>query len=160
MKTITKDPCNREQNRRLFKSDPPVRKETVNDCWICFKLLEKIQEKILEHCLYSGKFLGWAHSKNNQKTKTINLTPVNAHNMTVYDIHQICTKINRSTSKNTFSVIPKTDVRYIFFTFCVWVDSFVDKNGVTKNVQEDMRFLDTFKLLPQFLEKLGSCQPK
>ena len=79
--------------------------------------------------------------------------------MAGYDIHYICTIINRSNA-NKFSVIPTTNEKYISFTFSVRLNSFVDKNGVIKNVYEDMRFLDSFKFMPQSLEKLAGFLPK
>ena len=57
-------------------------------------------------------------------------------------------------------MIAITDEKYISFTFSVWVYSFVDKNGVIKNVYEDMRFLDFLKFMPQSLEKLAGFVPK
>ncbi|MEO1764425.1 MAG: DNA polymerase, partial [Cyanobacteria bacterium J06629_18] len=86
--------------------------------------------------------------------------PVIAHNMAGYDIHHICATINKCNPKNTFSVIPTTDEKYISFSFSVWVNSFVDKNEVVKNVYEEMRFLDSFKFMPQSLDKLASFLPK
>ena len=80
--------------------------------------------------------------------------------MAGYDIHHICTIINQNNANNKFSVIPTTDEKYISFTFSVWVNSFVDKNGVIRNVYEDMRFLDSFKFMPQSLEKLAGFLPK
>ena len=52
---------------------------------------------------------------------------------------------------NSFVVIPTTDEKYISFGFFVWVNSFVDKNGGLRNVHEVMRFLDSFKFMPQCL---------
>ena len=97
------------------------------------------------------KFLGWAHSQCNLKRKSITFTPVIANNMAGYDIHHICTIIKKSRSNKKFCVIPTTVEKYISFTFPVSVNSFMDKNGVTKNVYEDMRFLDSFKSMPQSL---------
>ena len=63
------------------------------------------------------------------KRKSINFTPVIAHNMAGYDNRHICTIINKSCSNKKFSVIPTTDEKFISFTFPVWVNSFMDKNG-------------------------------
>ena len=80
--------------------------------------------------------------------------------MAGYYIHHICTIINKSNANNKFSVIPTTDENYISCTFPVWLNSFVEKNGVIKNVYEDMQFLDSFKFMPQSLEKLAGFLPK
>ena len=116
---MAKDIYNRKQSHRCFRGQPSVPKEYVNDCWICNKLFEEDQEKVLDHCHYSGNFLGWAHSQCNLKRRSINFTPVNAHNMADYDIHHICTIINKSNAKNKSSVIATTDKMCISFTFSV-----------------------------------------
>ena len=69
----------------------------------------------------------------------------------------LSTIFNESNSNNKFSVIPPADEKYISFMFSVWVNFFVDKNGVKKNVyEEDTRFLESFKFMPQSLEKQAS----
>ena len=52
--------------------------------------------------------------------------------MTGFDILFTCTKIKKSNSNNKFSVIPTTHQKYIYYTFSVWLNCFLDKNGVTK----------------------------
>ena len=158
LEKIAKDIYNRKQSHRFFRSQPLVPKESLNDCWIC--LLKKTKKKVLDHCQYSGNFLGWAQSQCNLKKKSKNFTPVIAHNMARFDIHQICTKINKSNANNKFSVISTTDEKYISFTFSVWVNSFVNKIGDIKNVYEDMGFLDSFKFMPQSSEKMAGFSPK
>ena len=64
--------------------------------------------------------------------------------MAGYDIHHICDAINECNPKNKFSVIPTTDEKYISFTFSVWVNSYIDKNGVTKMY---MKTCDSWTLL-------------
>ena len=160
LETLARDIYHRKQSHRIYRGTPSTAKETVNDCWICKKPFTFDEEKVLDHCHYSGSFLGWTHSSCNLQRRSLNFTPVTAHNMAGYDIHHICTTINKCNPKNTVSVIPTTDEKYISFSFYVWVNSFVDKNEVVKNVYEEMRFLDSFKFMPQSLDKLASFLPK
>ena len=59
------DIYSRKQGQRLLRSNPPIRKESPKDRWSCNKPFENDQEKVLDHCPCSGKFLGWAHSQGN-----------------------------------------------------------------------------------------------
>ena len=109
MEKIAKDSHIPKQSHRFFRSNLPVSKESVNDCRICIKAFENDQEKNLDQCQNSGKILGWAHSQKNGTRKSINFTPVIAHNMADYDIHHKCTIINKSNSNNKFCVSPTTE---------------------------------------------------
>ena len=132
LEKLATDIYHRKQSHRIYKSKPSTHKDTVNDCWIRKKPFTNDEEKVLDHCHYSGTFLGWAHSECNLQRKSKNFTSVIAHNMAGYDIHHICSAINKCNPKNKFSVIPTTDEKCITFTFSVWVNSYTDKNGMTK----------------------------
>ena len=93
-----------------------------------------------------------AHFQGNLKRKSINFSVAIAHNIAGYDTHQKCTTINKRSSNN-FSVIRRICEKKTCFTFSVAVICFVDKTGVTKNVYEDMPFLDSFKVMQQTREK-------
>ena len=82
LEKLAKEIYNRKQMYRIFRGVPPIQKESVNHCWICETPFEIDPEKVLDHCHYSGKFLGWAHSGCNLSRKSLNFTPVIAHNMT------------------------------------------------------------------------------
>ena len=56
LENIAKDIYNRKQSHRFFRGQPSVPKESVNDCWICNRPFEEDQEKVLDHCHYSGNF--------------------------------------------------------------------------------------------------------
>ena len=57
-------------------------------------------------------------------------------------------------------VVLMTDGKYIYFRIFVRVSSFSDKSGLMKNVYEDMRFLESFKIMPWSLVKPDSLSPK
>ena len=94
LEKIANDIYNWKQSHRFFRGQPSVPKESVNNCWMRSKRFEEDQKKVLDHCQYSGSFLGWAHSQSNLERKSINFTPVIAQNMAGYGIHHICTIFN------------------------------------------------------------------
>ena len=118
-----------------------------------------IDEIDLDHCHYSGKFLGWAHEKCNRLRRNINFTPVVGHNIQNYDLHHICLALNNCEPTTTISVIPATDEKYISMTFGVLIDTFVTEKGKTVKVYEYLRFIDSFKMMNSSLEKLVEIVP-
>ena len=109
---IALDIYNRKQSHQFFRSNFPVPKESVNDCWICNKPTENDQQNVLDHCHYSDKFVVWAHFQCSLLAKSIDFNPVIAHNMAGYDLRHICTIIN-SNSNHKFSVLSTTDQKHI-----------------------------------------------
>ena len=70
-------------NRRSFD------KKSATHCWICEEPFDSEldpQESIdLDHCHFSGQFLGWAHEKCNRARRYVIFTPVVGHNIQNYD---------------------------------------------------------------------------
>ena len=73
-------------------------------CWICKKLIDNDDEKVIDHCNISGKFRGAAHwdcNINFQLTKNV---PVMFHNLRCYDSHLIFNESDKFDGK--IDVIP------------------------------------------------------
>ena len=73
-------------------------------CWICKKLIDNDDEKVIDHCNISGKFRGAAHwdcNINFQLTKNV---PVMFHNLRCYDSHLIFNESDKFDVK--IDVIP------------------------------------------------------
>ena len=73
-------------------------------CWICKKLIDNDDEKVIDHCNISGKFRGAAHwdcNINFQLTKNV---PVMFHNLRCYESHLIFNESDKFDVK--IDVIP------------------------------------------------------
>ena len=160
LEQIAKEVHAKKQTHRYYRGSPPVRPENVDKCWICEEeFLDTEDDKVLDHCHYSGDFLGFAHSNCNLKRQTINFIPVVAHNLSNYDLHPLCRKLNEFDKNCKIQVIPSTDEKYISLSVGVPVRQYRDKNGQAKTVYEYLRFIDSFRFMNSSLDKLVSYLP-
>ena len=113
----------------------------------------------LDHCHYTGKFLGWVHNQCNLVRSSLNFIPIFAHNLSNYDLHHVILALQAMDPRNTVSIIPQTDEKYISLQIGIWIRSYKDKKGITKNVYEYIRLLDSLKFMAASLDTLVSNLP-
>ena len=84
-----------------------------NSSWICGKLIENDDKKVIDHCHITGKFRGathWSCNINFQLNKKI---PVIFHNLRGYDSHLIFSELNKFDAN--FNVLPNGLEKYMAF---------------------------------------------
>ena len=120
LQKIAQENHQKKQRNRYFRDALGERPEEAQFCCICegqFGIVRDVEDdKIIDHCHYSGKFLGFAHPECNINRKTISLIPVMAHNLSNYDLHHVCLYIQKFKSDCKIEVIPSTDEKYITLT--------------------------------------------
>ena len=89
-------------------------------CHICEKEFcadnnNKEMRKVRDHCHYTGKYRGGAHSKCNLNYKIVKEIPVLFHNGSVYDYHFIIKYLAREF-KGNFECLGENTEKYISFT--------------------------------------------
>lgn len=115
-------------------------------CHICEKKLTKGQA-VKDHCHFTGKYRGAAHSRCNLDYNNINnnklFIPVVFHNLKGYDSHFIIKELHRfeinPRDRMDISVIPNNMERFISFSL------------FTRN---KLRFIDSFAFMASSLAKL------
>ena len=100
---------------------PP--RDTWSKCWICNVDFNNDAEKVLDHCHFNGQFIGYAHSECNLKRRTLNYTPVIAHNMMNYDLHHIVKSLHLASQSTKIEVIPTNDEKFIALNFGVFIET-------------------------------------
>ena len=87
-----------EDKQRFRNFQGPVPAAMSTDCWICEQPLsnEKSNQTVLDHCHYTGKFLGWSHNQCNLARRKTNFTPLFAHNLTNYDMHHVVLSLEKA----------------------------------------------------------------
>ncbi|XP_075254812.1 uncharacterized protein LOC142346188 [Convolutriloba macropyga] len=150
-----------KQRNRYFSAEAPIAREDVTECWICEETLENTVENptVLHHCHFTGQFLGWAHNNCNINRKFLNYTPLFAHNLSNYDLHHVILALQGSNMRNTISIIPSTDEKFIALEIGVLIKMRPNKNGVDKPVYEHIRLLDSFRFMPSSLDALAKNLP-
>ena len=131
----------------------------TSTCWICCIHFTNEHEKCLDHCHFSGKFLGWSHEKCNLARRTKNFIPVIGHNVQNYHLHRICLALHECELTSTMSVITITDKKYISLSIGVLIKTIKRKNGTDRKVFEYLRFLDSCKFFNSSLQKLVENLP-
>ena len=76
----------------------------------------KLKQKVRDHCHYTGKYRGAAHSISNLRYKIPKEIPVVFHNGSKYDYHFIIKRLAREF-KGYFECLGENTEKYI--TFCV-----------------------------------------
>ena len=149
--------------RRLYESFPekpmiPLTKSQlkaynhVTKCHICFKPFKPGNRKVRDHCHYSGKYRGAAHSICNLQYKIPSHIPVVFHNLAGYDAHMFIWELAKHGSK--MGVIAKNTEDYISFSVNVEVDKYIDKNGEERSKEITLRFIDSIKFMSSSLDSL------
>ena len=134
-------------------------------CWICNEEFDdtadekgyKKNEKVKDHCHYTGRFRGAAHNSCNLNYKKPNLIPVVFHNLSGYDSHLFIK--NLGFTNGTIDCIPNNEEKYISFTKNTVVGSYTNKEGKDIPIKHKIRFIDSFKFMNTSLESLVNNLP-
>ena len=110
-------------------------------CSICNKIFKEDDEKVHDHCHFTGKYRGAAHVKCNlDYSFRYFKIPVFFHNLKNYDGHLIIGKANemneRLNKKRRIEIVPQNSEKFITFSF------------------GSLQFKDSFSFLSLSLDKL------
>ena len=128
---------------------------------ICHICQEEITErKVRDHCHFTGKYRGAAHSRCNLNARKPLLIPVIFHNLQGYDVHLFIKEL--AALRGEFSCIPSTEEKYISFSKEFKFDEYIcRRSGRMRNLKFEIRFIDSFKFLQTSLANLVSnLQPQ
>ena len=161
LEQIARDIYDVKQQHKNFSGEPTINKDEATMCWICETELNTSSKDptVLDHCHFTGKFLGWAHAQCNLKRKTLNFTPLFAHNLANYDLHHVVLALQNLNEKNTISVVPSTSEKFISLQIGVHMKTTQNKKGVWTSQYEYIRLLDSFKFMNASLDKLVQNLP-
>jgi len=120
-------------------------------CHICEKELGN--DRVGDHCHFTGRFRGAAHNGCNLNYKAPKFIPVIFHNLSGYDSHLFIKKLARNGEKVT--CIPNNEEKYISFSKEVVVDEFSNKEGKHVQVKRELRFLDSFRFMASSIDALS-----
>ena len=124
-------------------------------CHICFKPFKEDNPKVRDHCHYTSRYRGPAHMKCNLQHKTPSYIPIVFHNLSGYDAHLFIKELAASTDgAKMMGVIAKNTEDYITFSIKVEVNRYIDKNGIEKSKEIELRFIDSFKFMSSSLDSL------
>ena len=124
----------------------------VRVCHICLRPFKEEDRKVRDHCHYTGKYKGAAHSKCNLQCKIPGHIPVIFHNLSGYDAHLFIRELGKHTGR--MSVIAKNKEDYISFSIKVEVGKKMNRYGLEVPVEMDLRFIDSYRFMGSSLDSL------
>ena len=129
----------------------------ASDCWICRKKLN-LQDRVRDHCHFTGRYRGAAHNKCNLKYRKPNNISVFFHNLSGYDSHLFIKKLD--ATKGDIDCIPNNEEKYISLSKTIKTGEYKNKRGETKNKYFKIVFKDSLKFLNSSIEALVKNLPK
>ena len=152
-----KEHATRIRNYEKKKIIPLTKEEKIkyNDqqiCYICkkeFNNNDKKQQKVKDHCHYTGKYRGAAHNICNLRYKVPKKIPVIFHNGSTYDYHFIIKELVKEFNGNFDCLGEKTE-KYI--TFSVLLKKKTENKDVEINYK--IKFIDSCRFMSSSLSKL------
>ena len=114
--------------------------KSATHCFICKEPFEGTKNKVRDHCHFTGKFRGAAHSKCNLLFRVPNFVPVFLHNLKNYDAHFIVKALG--TVPGDTKCIANNEEKYISFSKKFKVGEKIVKDEVKPKWME-ARFLDS-----------------
>ena len=149
--------ANIRDKEMIFTEEDKKRFNKSKECWICGEPLN--DDKVRDHCHYTGRFRGPAHNKCNLKYRKPKFVPVVFHNLSGYDSHLFIKNLGFNPGK--IDCIPNNEEKYISFSKNIKVGEYKDKKtGEAKNINFKIRFIDSFKFMVTSLEALVDNLPE
>ena len=149
----------------IFGPDELNQFNSATKCWICKGEFDdtvdekgyRKNEKVKDHCHYTGRFRGASHNSCNLKYKKPKFIPVIFHNLSGYDSHLFIK--NLGNTDGNIDCIPNNEEKYISFTKNTVTGSYTNKEGKTKPIKHKIRFIDSFKFMSTSLDSLVNNLP-
>ena len=151
--------ANIKPKKMIFTEEDQKQFNNASDCWICKEALEN--DRVRDHCHFTGRYRGAAHNKCNLKYRKPNSISVFFHNLAGYDSHLFIKKIGCSDNKKeTLKCIPNNEEKYISFTKYIITGQYTNKKGEVKDKSFDIVFKDSLKFMSSSLGVLVNNLPK
>ena len=142
----------------IFTEEDIKHFNNASDCWICGEELGN--DRVRDHCHYTGHYRGAAHNKCNLNHSKPKGVPVFFHNLSGYDSHLFIKKLGSSNKKETLDCIPNNEEKYITFSKNIIVGQYTNKKGEVKDKTFKIVFKDSLKFMSSSLGALVNNLPK
>ena len=119
-----------------------------NTCYICKKDFNN-DDKVRDHCHFTGKYKGAAHNTCNLRYKIPKNIPVIFHNGSTYDYHFIIKELACEFEGN-FECLGENTQKYI--TFSVPIKKKIDNKNI--DITYKIKFINIFRFMATSLSKL------
>ena len=150
--------ANIEPKEMIFTEEDIKHFNNASDCWICGEELGN--DRVRDHCHFTGRYRGPAHNKCNLKYRKPKNISVFFHNLSGYDSHLFIKKLASSDKNENIDCIPNNEEKYISFSKTIVTGQYTNKKGEIKNKTFKIVFKDSLKFMSSSLETLVNNLPK
>ena len=150
--------ANIEPKEMIFTEEDIKHFNNASDCWICGEELGN--DRVRDHCHFTGRYRGPAHNKCNLKYRKPKNIPVFFHNLSGYDSHLFIKKLASPDKNENIDCIPNNEEKYISFSKTIVTGQYTNKKGEIKNKTFKIVFKDSLKFMSSSLEALVNNLPK
>ena len=150
--------ANIEEKEMIFTEEDRKYFNNASDCWICGEELGN--DRVRDHCHFTGRYRGPAHNKCNLKYRKPKNISVFFHNLSGYDSHLFIKKLGTPNKNENIKCIPTNEEKYISFTKTIVTGQYTNKKGEVKDKTFDIVFKDSLKFMSSSLEALVNNLPK
>ena len=148
--------ANLENKNMIFTEEDKQKFINASDCWICGEHLGN--DRVTDHCHYTGLYRGAAHNSCNLKYRKPNNISVFFHNLAGYDSHLFIKKLG--FTEGDIDCIPNNEEKYISFSKTIKAGKYTNKKGEEKDKFFKIVFKDSLKFMSSSLDVLVSNTPK
>ena len=153
--------ANEEDQEEIFLTkDETLKHEECEKCHICDRPFNTNKEskyyhnftKVRDHCHYTGKYRGAAHSLCNLRYPEQRDTPIAVQNGSKYDFHLLIKDLAKE-SKSNIRYISENIQTYKTFSLPIKVETDEDDEGNMETKKYNLRFIDSCRFM-NMLDKL------
>ena len=153
-----KDIANIEPKEMIFTEEDRKHFNNASDCWICGEELGN--DRVRDHCHFTGRYRGPAHNKCNLKYRKPKNISVFFHNLSGYDSHLFIKKLGTPNKNENIDCIPNNEEKYISFSKTIVTGQYTSKKGEVKDKTFKIVFKDSLKFMSSSLGALVNNLPK
>ena len=152
-----KDIANIEPKEMIFTEEDTKHFNNASDCWICGEELGN--DRVRDHCHFTGRYRGPAHNKCNLKYRKPKNISVFFHNLSGYDSHLFIKKLGTPNKNENIDCIPNNEEKYISFSKTIVTGQYTNKKGKVKDKTFKIVFKDSLKFMSSSLGALVNNLP-
>ena len=131
-------------------SEEKISHQNSDRCYVCKREYTENDFKVRDHNHLTGEYRGPAHRSCNLQIREPKFVPIIMHNLSKYDAHLFVKDFGLVDGQ--LKAIPQTDETYISFSQYIKVGEIT----VSKSINMELRFIDSFRFMSSSLAKLAS----
>jgi hypothetical protein len=144
----------------IMSNEQTINHKNNKRCEKCYCSYTKKNNKVRHHDHINGQFISSVCYDCNIQMQYKTFLPVYIHNLKGYDSHLFIEALfkygYKSNNSDHVTCIPNNEEKYISFSKMIKVGEYENKDGETKNVMYEIRFLDSIAFMNESIESLSN----